>query len=635
MTLDQLDKKLASWKTDLENISSNLTSLEDGAGYKTAKTTQLAGDTDTKCHEAFTTVEKLWEYLKLIRDVVEAAQAKRDGMGMFGRAAATEEINKLLNGQSIQLSLVVVPAHERGLLGSSTSRQTTTPDDLKKTMVDAFAKASKFFLDLRQRWLDLAAVSTSANDELDKLQARVNTIGKPMPAEVSDVEARLATFDRNRLANPLSIVPKKFDDEIKGYLVKARIVIQRMEHERESIGEDVKRAYARLEQVRTCRVQALEAQKRVDEKLKVPALEQPIKTKELVDQLEVIKTALTAKRFAEVEKGLDSWNREATRLEDLYKETARAMEALLAQAQTLKTRMDAAKRKRQENADKGLTTDKALDKFQEKFEEADGEKLDVAAADMAVTSYETRLAGLIAAWEQAPPEARLKRRLDKAKEEAETHGFAQQKSLVNFAKAAEDAINDGKLEAAENYINSYEVKLAEWKINPPKAAPSATTTTTAAESTTTPPQPAPATVDPKTALNDRLNAAKAKAEANGHANDKALGKFAQKAEELLGKDDLDGAEQMVHSYETRQGELAARPVVEPVVEAEPTVESLRKRLTDAQTRASANSVNPSKALHAFAQKAEEALTAGDLKKAEDMILSYETRLNELLAQGQA
>lgn len=635
MTLDQLDKKLASWKTDLENISSNLTSLEDGAGYKTAKTTQLAGDTDTKCHEAFTTVEKLWEYLKLIRDVVEAAQAKRDGMGMFGRAAATEEINKLLNGQSIQLSLVVVPAHERGLLGSSTSRQTTTPDDLKKTMVDAFAKASKFFLDLRQRWLDLAAVSTSANDELDKLQARVNTIGKPMPAEVSDVDARLATFDRNRLANPLSIVPKKFDDEIKGYLVKARIVIQRMEHERESIGEDVKRAYARLEQVRTCRVQALEAQKRVDEKLKVAALEQPIKTKELVDQLEVIKTALTAKRFAEVEKGLDSWNREATRLEDLYKETARAMEALLAQAQTLKTRMDAAKRKRQENADKGLTTDKALDKFQEKFDEADGEKLDVAAADMAVTSYETRLAGLIAAWEQAPPETRLKRRLDKAKEEAETHGFAQQKSLVNFAKAAEDAINDGKLEAAENYINSYEVKLAEWKINPPKAAPSATTTTTAADATTTPPQPEPAVVDPKTALSNRLNAAKAKAEASGHADDKALGKFAQKAEELLGKDDLDGAEQMVHSYETRQGELAARPVVEPVVEAEVTVESLRKRLTDAQTRASSNSVNPSKALHAFAQKAEEALTAGDLKKAEDMILSYETRLNELLAQGQA
>lgn len=634
MTLDQLDKKLASWKTDLENISTNLSSLEDGAGYKTAKTTQLAGDTDTRCHEAFTTVEKLWEYLKLIRDVVEAAQAKRDGMGMFGRAAATDEIDKLLNGQSIQLSLVVVPAHERGLLGSSTSRQTTTPDELKKTMVDAFAKANKFFLDLRQRWLDLAEVSTNANGELDKLQARVNTIGKPMPAEVSDVEARLTTFDRNRLANPLSITPSKFDGEIKGYLTKARIVIQKMEHERESIGEDVKRAYARLEQVRGLRVQALEAQKRAEEKLQGVTLEQPPKTKELVDQLETIKTALTAKRFAEVESGLDSWNREATRLEDLYKQTARSGEVLLQKAANLKTRMEAAQLKRQQNADKGLTLDKALDKFQEKFAEADGEKLDVAAAELAVTSYETRLAGLIAAWEQAPPETRLKRRLDKAREDAEAHGFAAQKSLLNFAKAAEDAIKDGKLEAAENYINSYEVKLAEWKVNPPKVAAPSTMPTTG-ETPPTQAQPAPAAVDAKTALADRLQEAKAKAEATGDGEDKALGKFAEKAEELLGKGDLDGAEQMVHSYETRQGELAAKPHVEPVVEAAPTVETLRKRLTDAQERASANSVQPSKALAAFAQKAEEALVAGDLKKAEDMILSYETRLSELLAHGQA
>ncbi len=636
MTLDQLDKKLASWKTDLENISTNLTSLEEGGGYKKAKTTQLAGDTDTRCHEAFTTVEKLWEYLKLIRDVVELAAQKREKLPMImGRQQVIDEIDTLLNGQSIQLSLVSVPAHERGLLGSATNRQTTTPDELKKTMVDAYAKANKFFVDLRKRWLDLAEVSTRNTAELEKLQGRVNTIGKPMPAEVSDIEARMATFDRNRNLNPLSLTPTKFDEEIKGYLTKARIVIQKMEHERESIGEDVKRAYARLEQVRGFRVQALDAQKRVEEKLKGVTLDQPPKTKDLVDQLEAIKPALTAKRFAEVESGLDSWNREATRLEDLYKEMARAAEALLQKAATLKTRMEAAKSQRLQNADKGLTSDKALDKFQQKFEEADGEKLDVAAADLAVTSYETRLAGLIAAWEQAPPATRLKRRLDKAKEDADSHGFAQQKSLVNFAKAAEDAINDGKLEAAENYINSYEVKLAEWKINPPKAAPSATTTPTAAEPTTAPPQPEPPTVDPKTALSDRLNAAKAKAEASGHSEDKALGKFAAKAEELIGKDDLDGAETMVHSYETRQGELAAKPHVEPVTQAAPTVESLRKRLTDAQSRADSNSVAPGKALHAFAQKAEEALKAGDLKTAEDMILSYETRLSELLAHGQA
>jgi hypothetical protein len=628
MTLDQLVKKLASWKTDLENMSANLTALEEGAGFKTAKVTQLTGETDTKCHEAFTTVETLWEYLKLVRDVVEKADAAHKTVGLFNKAAVAEEMNTLLNGQSIQLSLVHVPAHERGLLGSATQRQTTTPDDLKKTMVEVYARASKFFTDLRTRWLALVELSSKLNGELETLGARVNQVGKPKPSELSDVEARLSTFDKNRLTNPLSIEPARFENEMKGYFSKARIVIQKMEHDRESIGKDVQRAYTRLEEVRIARTAAMEAQKRADDKVTGVSIEQPPKTKDLVDQLETIKTALSQKKFAEVESGLDNWNREATRLEDLYKETARRMEELLQKVANLKSRMDAAKRKRQDNADKGLNSDKALDKFAAKFGEADGEKFDVAAADMAVTSYETRLAGVIAAWDAAPQDVRLKRRLDKAKEDAEANGFGATKALTSFARAAEDALAGGKLDIAENHINSYEVKLAELKVNPPKSnPPTAPAPATARE------EPAPA-VDRKTALAERLAQAKSKAEAAGHGEDKALGKFAAKASEHLSKDELDGAETMVYSYETRQAELAAKPHVEPAQTEAPTVESLRKRLTDAQARASQDNVNPSKALKAFAEKAEEALAQGDLKKAEDMILSYETRLSELLAHGQ-
>lgn len=634
MTLDQLAKKLASWKTDLENMSANLTALEEGAGFKTAKVTQLTGETDTKCHEAFTTVETLWEYLKLIRDVVEKADAAYKTVGLFNKGAVAEEMNNLLNQKSIQLSTIHVPAHERGLLGAATQQQTTTPDDLKNTMVQVYAKANKFFTDLRTRMLKLVELANKLNGEADTLGGRVNQIGKPKPSELSDVEARLESFNRNRLSNPLSIDPTRFEKEMQGYFTKARIVIQRMEHERESIGKDVQRAYIRLEEVRIARAAALDAQKRAEEKVVGVSLEQPPKTKDLVDQLEKIKTALAAKKFAQVESGLDTWNREAVRLEDLYKETVRQMEEALQKVANLKTRMDAAKRKRQENADKGLNSDKALDKFQEKFDEADGEKFDVAAADLAVTSYETRLAGVIAAWDAAPQDVRLKRRLDKAKEDAEANGFGGNKSLGSFAKAAEEAIAGGKLDVAENHINSYEVKLAELKVNP-HILPAKSTPPTAPQKEEEEAPPAPPAIDRKTALEERLAKAKSKAEGTGHGGDKALGKFHDKATELLGKDDLDGAETMVYSYETRQAELAAKPPAEPAQTEAPTVESLRKRLTDAKTRASEGAVSPSKALKAFAQKAEEALLQEDLKMAEDMILSYETRLNELLAQGQS
>lgn len=633
MTLDELDKKLASWTTNLASVSSNLTQIEEGISFQTAKTTQLAGDTDTKCHEAFTTQEKLWEYLKLIRDVVDTAVEKRAAVPrLIGRQQAIDDIEKLLTGQSIQLSAVAVPLHERGLLSAAMQRQTTSPDELLKAMEQSYIKVRDFFNTLRNRWLALADISTQCAADLEDLQGRLNKIGKPMPADVTDIEHRLKTFNRTRANNPLALQPEKFKTEIGNYFAKARILVQRMEHEREAIGGDVKRAYTRLEEVRIVRTAALEAQKRVEEKLAGVTLEQPQKTKELSDQLEVIKAALEAKRFGEVETGLDAWNREATRMEGVYKQIAQNMEALLQKAANVRARMTAAQRQRAENAEKGLVPDKALDKFQEKFEEADREKFDVAAAEMAVTSFETRMAGLIASWDNAPADQRLKRRLEKAKADAEAHDFTAHKALTNFAKAAEDAIKDGKLDVAENWIHSYEVKLAELKVNPPKATQPQTT----AQPAETPQTQAPApTADRKTELSDRLVQARAKAQSAGHGEDKALGKFAEKAQELLDKGDFDGAENMVHSYEIRQSELAAKPVAQPVEEPAPTTaESLRKRLTDAQERASKDNVNPSKALKAFAQNAEEALAAGDLKTAEDMILSYETRLNELLAHGQ-
>lgn len=624
MTLEELDKKLASWKTDLEAISTNLNALEDGAGFKTAKATELAGETKTKCAENFATLEKLWEYLKLIRDVIELAAEKRQNMPMLiGRGQAIDEIEKLLTGNSITLPSTAVPMHERGLLADAERAHHSTPDKMKAAMVEAFASVRDFFANLRTRWIELGTTASESYAELDKLRGRVNAIGKPQPAEITDLEHRLAAFDRNRAGNPLSLMPKKFDTEIKGYFTKARVVIQKMEHERESLGDDLKRAYQRLEEVRGVRVTTLEAAKRAGELFLEKDITQPPKTKELVDSLDVIKVALAAKKYAEVDSGLTAWHLEANRMEALFKSLTASLNGMVNKVANLKGRMEAAKRERQANADKGLANDKALDKFAEMFTTADGDKFDLGAAEMALSSFETRMAGLLASWDAVPPETKLKRKLEQLVVEAENSGHSDHKSLLKFKAAFEEALLEGKLDVAEAMAHSYEVKLGELKLQP-HSTPAPT------------PAPAPSPTVPAPTRHEklakRLQDAKARASENGDADDRVLGKFADKAEGALAEDKLDEAETLVHSYETRQGELALKPRPEPVA-AKSATEVLKERLAAAQALATAHSVNPVKALTTYATKAEEALSAGDLQKAEEMILSYETRVNELIAKS--
>lgn len=621
MTLEELDKKLASWNTDLEAITTNLNGLEEGAGFKTAKVTELTGETKTKCLENFATVEKLWEYLKLIRDVIELAVEKRKNVPMLiGRGQAIDEIEKLLTGNSVTLPSTVVPHHERGLLADAERAHHSTPDKMKAAMVESFANVRDFFANLRTRWIELGTIASDSYKELDLLRGRVNAIGKPQPAEVTDLEHRLAAFDRNRAGNPLSLMPKKFDTEIKGYFTKARIVIQKMEHERQSLGEDVKRAYQRLEEIRGVRVTTLEAAKRASEKLLEKDVTQPPKTKELLDSLEVIKAALAAKKFAEVDSGLASWHIEANRMEALFKSMTASLDGLVNKVANLKGRMEAAKRERQANAHKGFDKDKALDKFAEVFAQADGEKFDLGAAEMALTSFETRMAGLLASWDAVPPETKLKRKLEKLAEEADALGHSDHKSLQKFKAAFEEALSAGKLDVAETMAHSYEVKLGELKLQPaPAPAPI--------------PLPEPVAPVPSRheTLTKRLQDAKTRASQNEDAEDRVLVKFADKAELALADGKLDEAETLVYSYETRQGELAFKPRPEPVA-AKSAAVVLKERLVAAQALATAHSVNPVKALTTYATKAEEALAADDLKKAEEMILSYETRVNELIAK---
>lgn len=659
MTLEELDQKLAGWQTDLDAISTKLVNLEGMTVFKTAKSSQLTGNTKTRADEAFTTVERLWEYHRLLREVYDKAVAKRAEMPKLFRGALIDEIEKLLTGSSITLPQTQTSSTRDLFAGTQRSGQTITPDRLKETMAEAYAKAVDFFEKLMKRWLDLIAAIEEPQKKLNELKGKVTALGKPVPAELSDVEARVASLERRRMTDPLSLTPDEVAPSLKTYMQKAQIRVIQMEREQEAVAGLVDNAYTRLEKVKNARIAAMTVVKRVTEAIADESLiATPEKTTDLADMLAILKELCQERKFADAETGLTNWIREASRLERSYAECTQKNEALLQRAADIDGRFGKAKLRRKANEHKGLKDDRPLDRFEEQFEAAKSPRFDFKRAEQALSSYETRIGELVASFENKPPAERLKDRLAAAKGEADKEGFGDHKALNAFAGKADEALSAGDLEKAESWIHSYEVKVGELKANPPerKSGNSAPSGPAEAKPPATPPADEPSSLEDR--LKARLAAALKKADAHGYLSDKALTKFAEKAEQALQSGNATTADRMVYSYETKLSELIAQNPSGPDHQASAPAgngteqssgsgtspgadssatslspkEGLAERLAAAKAKAEAENVHETKSLKAYAQKAEQALAQDNLDTARHMIESYETKLGEIVAK---
>lgn len=194
-----------------------------------------------------------------------------------------------------------------------------------------------------------------------------------------------------------------------------------------------------------------------------------------------------------------------------------------------------------------------------------------SAAENAITNYEDRLATLVsgaakpaaptAAAPPAPPGPtaepaprsaleQLQDRLSRAQSQAAEEGITS-KALEAFSTKASQCFAQGDAGAAQQWVSSYEVKLAGLLKDKRQAKP-ASTSRPVQES---PPPAVPA--DPLAQLRSELSTAQAAAR-GANVQSKALESFAGKAEQSLAAGDEASARQWITSYRTKLGELTAR-----------------------------------------------------------------------------
>lgn len=573
MTLEELDKKLASLQSDLEAIRKRTETLETSVTYMTAQANQLSGITEQKFREASARVAFIWAYRTKMRELLDAAQAKRANMPSVFRGNAIDEIVKLLDGESIKVEKCTTAGctaleeftrinAAQSLFAASTgsggnhdifsqSREDkTTVTKVKEAIAAGFRFADELMAQLRQRWIDLEVRVSHYEQQLNTMKASVTAMGKPVPSELSDFEARVKTMVKKKTSDPLSITAAEVDQQLDSYCTRTTIRVQSMERELELVANDVRVARQKLEDLKVLRGTALDLSNRCLAEIRNEDLvANPPKSKPLGDALDLLDTAVREKRFTDASNGLLTWHRDAQHFERDVNATITANRALIDRKSKLMERWAEAKRKVEINKHMGLADDRALSRFAQKIVELTTDKVDVTAVETFIYSYETRVGELIASWSNRTPRQILEERWHKLKARAQEKALDSNKALTAFAGKVDEALTANDIDAADQWVNSYETKLGELIAKGATAAPS------------NPPEPPARTTPPVVApsrqeqLQARLDAAVKKAADNGFGDKKSLNAFAGKAREALAADDLDTADSMVNSFEVKLQEL--------------------------------------------------------------------------------
>lgn len=641
MTLDQIDELLASWTSDLETIRTTLDELESSVAFREAKQRQLVGTTKDKTAEAFLTIERIWLYREKIKAVVETAIEKRRALPLLFYSSGLAVVEELLTGDSIVLEQTAVPAGDRELFGGALRVSKTTPVKLKEVMQTLFPKARDVFTQLRTRWGLLLDKFVVYRDKIAAMRLVVDNSGKPVPAELTDCEVRLAAVDRKRRLDPLAITVDEVERELESFVRQATLKVDLIKREGELLGEAVGLARKRLEDMQFSFGQATNAYHRGVQRFD-GKLDKPTPIAQLVEALETVARAVAEKRYTAADTGLLRWKDDADRIEASYKALETAGKALQEQFERIQARLTAAVQEVAANPD--LCDDKVLKRFKVKADEvAAATVVDLNALDTHVLSYETRLGEQKAAIAHRPPATAkelLERRLKLAHQKADTDGFANAKPLVAYADKARTALAVDDLVTAESMIFSYETKVAELEAAPHQ--PGADQPQPKVDAPKTPKTESPTHATRKEELEKRLANVLKRAGTLGLAEHKVLTQYATKARTHLDAGNLDGADGMVFSYETKLGELtASKPTASTGATTTPTAtvpvpsrkEQLVARLAQLRQKAKSAHFESQKSLNSFASAAEAALQTNDLDTAQQMLDSFDVRLQELVLQS--
>lgn len=202
----EIDQLLRFWQNQLDTATQNLLELQELPTYQRLCNTKLTGMTATKVTPALAAMNDLFQYFDLLVQTVNKASQLRQQLPKFlASEQKIDEIKKLLNGASIELSGAKIPLAKRQLLTVNNQINAITPNQLLEMMIHGFSIARDAVLEVDGVWEKLDHIIFDMQTEVNYLQELATSVGENNLTELNQAKNHLNLLQQRTEEDPLGI----------------------------------------------------------------------------------------------------------------------------------------------------------------------------------------------------------------------------------------------------------------------------------------------------------------------------------------------------------------------------------------------------------------------------------------------
>jgi hypothetical protein len=384
MKVEQIDQELLHWRQRLELASENLRGFADLPAFQWAASGAATGRTAARLADIAGVMDQLQSYLGLLTGTIDRAASLRAGVaGSRASAAALDEIDRLLQGPSIQLTAGPTPPEQRELLRPVQVTQAMAPRDLLAGMLESFRL-------LRDVVLEVGDARSKANAMADSFERQLAEFRSTNASGVAEVQSQVLALRALVDSDPLEALSRAA--AVGESVTSARLLVSAATARETSTRTKLAEASRTLQELQTmhqraCAVAAERAMKVQDADLPEPGESGEIAS--MAAWLGRLEQTAREGKWGPASIGLDRWRQEAERRLAADQAVIRTAESALNRRRDLRGLMDALAAKAQAL---GRARDPELSTLAgQAFELLGRRPTPMAQARQAVKEYESRL----------------------------------------------------------------------------------------------------------------------------------------------------------------------------------------------------------------------------------------------------
>ncbi|MBA3923067.1 MAG: hypothetical protein H0X31_15785 [Nostocaceae cyanobacterium] len=345
MTLEEIDQLLAEWKNKVQLVGENLLDLQQLPTYQRLCGTlgypklELTGITAVRVLPVLAAMDEMFQQFDLLAQTIKQATNVRSSIvPFFGADQKIAEIDELLSGVSIQLSVGQIPLAEKELLSGSQKVKAIAPAHLLQQMTNTFGVIRDVIISVDTAWTHLESQIEESQAQIRYLEAQSASLGLNVTI-LNDVHTAIAINQQQLEQDPLS-ANIDFAQQIQQPLARLKKDLLQVVKAREKLAL----ASDLLQQLQKFHTQTAATLRETQEKVSECNLLQPLPPEAIAalsQWLTKLETKLAEGLVSPVMIGLDNWTVKASEYIRSEKHASEANSAFLHTRLELRGRLDA------------------------------------------------------------------------------------------------------------------------------------------------------------------------------------------------------------------------------------------------------------------------------------------------------